>query len=64
MIADEGLRADRAATRGHTAADERAARQLAQHEKAARATFAIDNSGSVEELEHALSAVLDKLSRS
>jgi dephospho-CoA kinase len=61
VVADEALRSERAAARGHHAVDERAARQLPQAEKAARATFAIDNSGSVEELERALSAVLADL---
>jgi dephospho-CoA kinase len=62
VVAAEDLRAARAAARGHHAVDERAARQLSQEEKAARATFAIENSGSVEELEQALSGVLAKLS--
>lgn len=64
VVADEGLRARRAAARGHRALDERGARQLPQAEKAARATYAVDNSGSVEELERALSAILGKLSGS
>jgi dephospho-CoA kinase len=51
VVADEEVRAERAATRGHAATDERAARQLTQDEKARRATFAVDNSGSVAELE-------------
>lgn len=61
VTAEEALRSDRAAARGHHAVDERAARQLPQAEKAARATYAIDNSGSVEELETALSGILAKL---
>jgi len=61
VVANEALRAGRAATRGHAAIDERAARQLSQHEKAARATHVVDNSGSVEDLERELSAVLDAL---
>jgi dephospho-CoA kinase len=64
VIADEDVRAARAATRGHAATDERAARQLPQEEKAERATFAVDNSGSVEELEAKLSAILAKLEAS
>src|SRR5690242_342761 len=55
VIADEEVRAQRAASRGHAATDERAARQLPQEEKARRATYAVDNSGSVEELEAKLS---------
>lgn len=61
VVAAEPLRAQRAAARGHEALDERAARQLPQSEKAARATFAIANDGTPEELERELSAVLDTL---
>ncbi|HEV3047934.1 MAG TPA: dephospho-CoA kinase [Solirubrobacteraceae bacterium] len=61
VIAEESLRHDRAAVRGHELADERAARQLTQAEKAERATYVVHNDGSVEALEHELSAVLDKL---
>jgi dephospho-CoA kinase len=61
VVADEEVRAARAAARGHHAVDERSARQLSQEEKAARATYVVTNSGTVEELESELSAVLDKL---
>jgi dephospho-CoA kinase len=61
VVADEDLRAERAAARGHAALDERGARQLTQDEKAQRATFAVANSGTVEELEESLAAVLEKL---
>jgi dephospho-CoA kinase len=61
VIAAEPLRRERAAGRGHAVVDERAARQLAQEEKALRATFVVRNDGSEEELERALSAILDKL---
>jgi len=61
VVAEEAIRAERAGGRGHAAVDERAARQLTQEEKAARATFSVGNSGTVEELEAALAAVLDKL---
>jgi dephospho-CoA kinase len=63
VVADEEIRAERAAQRGHQAADERAARQLPQDEKARRATFAVQNSGTVEELEGVLSDVLGKLAQ-
>jgi dephospho-CoA kinase len=62
VIADDSVRAERAAARGHEAVDERTARQLSQHEKAQRATFVVHNSGSLEELEKELSSVLAKLS--
>jgi dephospho-CoA kinase len=63
IVADEQLREQRAAGRGHARVDERAARQLAQDEKARRATFTVRNDGSEDELQRELSAVLDKLSR-
>ena len=61
VIADDAVRAERAAARGHEAVDERTARQLSQHEKAQRATYAVHNSGTLEELEKELSSVLAKL---
>ena len=61
VIVDEDVRAARAAARGHHAADERSARQLTQQEKASRATYVVANSGTVEQLELALAAVLEKL---
>ena len=41
VIAARGAAPQRAAARGHALADERAARQLSQEEKAARATFVV-----------------------
>lgn len=61
VIAGEEVRRARASARGHHAVDERTARQLTQEEKAARATFAVANDGSVEELQAQLADVLDKL---
>jgi dephospho-CoA kinase len=61
VIADESVRAARAAARGHEAVDERAARQLTQDEKAQRATFAVRNDGTEADLEATLSSVLGKL---
>jgi dephospho-CoA kinase len=61
VIAEESVRERRAAQRGHALADERAARQLSQQEKARRATFVVRNDGSEADLERELSAVLDKL---
>jgi len=61
VIADEAVRAQRAAARGHVATDERAARQLPQEEKARRATYIVSNSGTVEQLERELSGVLARL---
>jgi dephospho-CoA kinase len=62
VVADDEVRAERAAARGHEAVDERTIRHLGQQEKAQRATYAVHNSGSLEELEEKLSAVLAKLS--
>ena len=61
VIADDAVRAERAAARGHAAVDERTARQLGQREKAERATYVVHNSGTLEELEQELSTVLAKL---
>ena len=61
VVAEEDLRRERAAGRGHALADERLARQLSQQEKAGRATFVVRNDGSKEELVAKLSVILDKL---
>ena len=61
VVADDAIRAQRAAARGHEAVDERTARQLGQEEKSQRATYAVQNSGSLDELEQKLSSVLAKL---
>jgi dephospho-CoA kinase len=61
VIASEELRSERAAGRGHELTDERDARQLPQAEKARRATFAVHNDGTEEDLQRELSAVLAKL---
>ncbi len=62
VIARESTRRERAAGRGHALADERAARQLSQEEKAQRATFVVHNDGSQAELRRELADVLGKLS--
>ena len=61
VLAPEELRRERAAARGHELQDERAARQLSQEEKAARATFAVCNDGSEQELAGRLEEVLEEL---
>lgn len=63
IVADEDVRAGRAAARGHASVDERTARQLGQDEKAELADHVVANSGSIAELEHKLSELLDKLRR-
>ena len=47
VVADEDVRAERAAARGHAAVDERAARQLTQDEKARARDVRRRNSGTV-----------------
>ncbi|MFI5003981.1 MAG: dephospho-CoA kinase [Solirubrobacterales bacterium] len=61
IVAPEQLRRERAAARGHELQTQRAERQLSQEEKARRATFAVRNDGSEQELKKKLSEVLDKL---
>jgi dephospho-CoA kinase len=61
VVVDEGVRAARAAARGHASVAERTARQLSQQEKAARSTYVVTNNGSESELEATLSDVLDIL---
>jgi dephospho-CoA kinase len=61
VVADEDVREERAAARGHASIAERAGRQLTQAEKADRADFTVRNDGSLEELKESLSQVLGKL---
>jgi dephospho-CoA kinase len=61
IVADEAVRTGRAAARGHAALDERAARQLSQAEKAARADFVVRNDRDLAALEQELAALLEKL---
>lgn len=63
VVADEQMRAERAAARDHEAVDERAARQLSQAEKAERADYVIHNDGSLADLEQAVGDLLDRLAR-
>jgi dephospho-CoA kinase len=62
VVAGEGIRAERAARRGHASVDERTARQLSQEEKAARADHVVRNDRDLAALEQELAAVLEKLS--
>jgi dephospho-CoA kinase len=63
IVTGDEVRRERAAARGHALVDEREARQLTQLEKAERADHVVENDGSVEDLERALSALLAKLRR-
>jgi dephospho-CoA kinase len=61
IVADEQVRAARAATRDHRSLDERLARQLSQEEKAERATYVVVNDESEAKLAAELSEVLLKV---
>ena len=61
VVTSDAVRRERAEARGHALVGEREARQLAQEEKAGRAAHVIENDGSVEELEQALAALVEKL---
>jgi dephospho-CoA kinase len=61
VVADEEVREQRAAARGHASIAERAGRQLTQAEKVDRADFTVRNDGSLEELRESLSQVIGKL---
>jgi dephospho-CoA kinase len=63
VVTEDELRRERAAARGHTLVDEREARQLAQAEKAERAEHIVENHGSLDDLERALSGLIERLGR-
>jgi dephospho-CoA kinase len=63
VVADDETRRARAKQRGHALVEERAARQLDQDEKAARADHVVRNEGSLADLERQLSDLLAKLER-
>lgn len=63
VVTSDDVRRERAEARGHALVGEREARQLAQDEKAERAAHVIENDGSVEDLEQALAALVEKLVR-
>ena len=61
VVADESVREERAAARGHAGVASRTARQLSQEEKSQRADYTVRNDGSLDELETKLSVVLGKI---
>jgi dephospho-CoA kinase len=61
VIADDQLRSQRAAARGHESLAARELRQLSQDEKARRATYVIDNSGTEAELAVAVATLLSRV---
>jgi dephospho-CoA kinase len=58
VVANEEIRSDRAAARGHRGVESRTSRQLSQDEKARRAGVVVRNDGTLDELEQALSSAL------
>jgi dephospho-CoA kinase len=61
VVTSDDVRRARAESRGHALVGERDARQLEQSEKAERAEHVIENDGTPEQLEQALSALLEQL---
>ena len=61
VLADESLREERAAARGHQGLEGRSGRQLSQEEKAGRADHVIRNDGTISDLEAAVRDVLAEL---
>jgi len=61
VVASDEVRRARAESRGQALVAERDARQLEQSEKAERAEHVIENDGTPERLEQALSALVEKL---
>ena len=61
VVSSDDVRGERARARGHALVDEREARQLTQEEKASRADHVIENDGTIDDLEQALSALIEKL---
>jgi dephospho-CoA kinase len=63
IVADEEVRVRRAGGRDHLAVEKRAARQLSQEEKAARADHVIHNDGSLADLERDVTDLIGRLAR-
>jgi dephospho-CoA kinase len=63
VVTAEAQRAERAGARGHAALEARAARQLTQKEKAQRATYVVENDGTIADLDAKLSNLLELLAR-
>lgn len=61
VVADDELRRQRAAARGHGEIEGRDARQLTQEEKARRATHVVENTGSLEDLHARVSVLAERL---
>jgi dephospho-CoA kinase len=61
VTAGDGLRVERAGARGTLDLEQRAGRQLSQDEKAARATYVIENDGSLEHLDRRIENLVAEL---
>lgn len=61
VVAADRRRMERAADRGHGSLEGRDGRQLSQEEKAAKATWVVENHGSVEDLEDELERLFPAL---
>jgi dephospho-CoA kinase len=61
VTADDDLRAERIGQRGHAGVAARESRQLSQKEKAELADFAVRNDGTVQDLERALTGILETI---
>ena len=61
VVAEESVREERAAARGHEGVASRTARQLSQEEKSQRADFTVRNDGTLDELETKLSDALARI---
>ena len=61
VVTSDEVRRGRAEARDHALVGEREARQLSQAEKAGRAAHVIENDGSLDDLERALSALVENL---
>jgi len=61
VVAADERRVERAAGRGHGDLEARDGRQLSQEEKAAKATWVVENHGSVEDLENELERLFPAL---
>lgn len=58
VVADDAVRAQRAAARGHAGLESRSERQLSQADKAQRADHVVHNDGGIEGLEQKMSDLL------
>ena len=63
VVAAGDTRVQRAGARGISDLEGRDRRQLSQEEKAARATYVVENDGTLEELQEALAGVVGKIER-